>query len=82
MRLNGLGTSDEITLVPLNKIEASQPPIETKPVENRVQSNENDTASTVTNLATSKQKAKKRRETNGNKTETITDTPTLLQASH
>ena len=33
MRLNGLGAPDEVTLVPLNKIETPQPPEERKPTE-------------------------------------------------
>ena len=37
MRLNGLGAPDEITLVPLNKIEATQSQAETKPTENITQ---------------------------------------------
>ena len=40
MRLNGHGTPDEITLVPLNKKETSQPTLESKPAENRNQNNE------------------------------------------
>ena len=37
MRLNGLGASDEVTLVPLNKIEPAQTKPEIKPVENTTQ---------------------------------------------
>ena len=37
MRLNGLGAPDEVTLVPLNKIEPAPAKTETKPVENTTQ---------------------------------------------
>ena len=37
MRLNGLGTPDEVTLVSPNKIEAAQPQAETTQAENRTQ---------------------------------------------
>ena len=33
MRLNDIGTPDEVTLIPLNKIESTQPPIGTKQTE-------------------------------------------------
>ena len=56
MRLNGLGTPDEITLVSINKVQASQPPIETKPVENRVQNNKIDTAFTARSFKLSTRK--------------------------
>ena len=39
MRLNGLGTPDEVILVPLNKIETPQPQREAKPTEHRTQNN-------------------------------------------
>ena len=39
MRRNGLGTPNEVTLVPLNKIEVAQPQTDTKPTENRLQNN-------------------------------------------
>ena len=37
MRLNGLGAPDEVTLVPLNKIEPTPPKTETKPTETTTQ---------------------------------------------
>ena len=37
MRLNGLGAPDEVTLVPLNKIESAPPKIEPKQVDNTTQ---------------------------------------------
>ena len=37
MRLNGLGTPDEVTLVPLNKIESAPTKTDTKPVETTTQ---------------------------------------------
>ena len=37
IELNGLGAPDEVTRVPLNKIEATQSQAETKPTENRTQ---------------------------------------------
>ena len=37
MGLNGLGAPDEVTLVPLSKIEPAQPKTEAKPVENNTQ---------------------------------------------
>ena len=37
MRLNGLGAPDEVTLVPLNKIEPAQPKTEPKPAETTAQ---------------------------------------------
>ena len=37
MRLNGLGAPDEVTLVPLSKIEPAQPKTEAKPAENNTQ---------------------------------------------
>ena len=37
MRLNGLGAPDEVTLVPLNKIEPAQTQPETKVAENTTQ---------------------------------------------
>ena len=37
MRFNGLGAPDEVTLVPLNKIEPTQTNTETKPVETTMQ---------------------------------------------
>ena len=37
MRLNGLGAPDEVTLVPLNKIETTQTKPEQKPTENKTQ---------------------------------------------
>ena len=37
MRLNGLGAPDEVTLVPLNKVEPTPPTTETKPNETTTQ---------------------------------------------
>ena len=39
MILNGLGAPDEVTLIPLNKIELAQPKPEAKPAENNTQNN-------------------------------------------
>ena len=49
MRLNGLGAPDEVTLVPLNKIEPAQTKTEPKPVETTAQTTKKGTASIVTN---------------------------------
>ena len=49
MRLNGPLT-DEVTLVPLNKIEPAQPKTERKPAETTTQTTKKSTASTVINL--------------------------------
>ena len=37
LRLNSLGATDELTLLPLNKRKTAQPSIETKPAENNTQ---------------------------------------------
>ena len=50
MRLNGLGAPDEVTLVPLNKIEPAQPKTEPKPAETTAQTTKKGTAFTVINL--------------------------------
>ena len=62
MPLDGLGTPDEVNLVPSNKMEPAQTKSETKPAENATQNTQNtkkDTFSTAKNLATSKQNAEK-----------------------
>ena len=61
--LNGLGAPDEVTLIPLNKIEPAQTKLGIKPAENATQNTtqntKKDTLSTAINSATSKQNAKK-----------------------
>ena len=54
MRLNGLGTPDEVTLVPLNKIEPAQTKTEPKPAETTAQTYKKGTPSVVINLDTIK----------------------------
>ena len=51
MRLNGLGTSDEVTLVPLNKIEPAQSKPDAKPAETKTQNTKRDIAFTATSLS-------------------------------
>ena len=58
-RLNGLGASDEVTLVPLNVLETAQPKTETKPVENTTQKIKKVYCFYAMNSAISKPNAKK-----------------------
>ena len=70
MRLNGLGAPDEVTLVPLNKIEPTQTQTETKPTQNTTQNtNKKGTAFTAIKLAISRENAEKGDETSGNRQE-------------
>ena len=76
MRLNGLGAPDEVTLVPLNRIEPAQRKIETKPIESSSENTQNGFAFIATNLAISelivekKRKKNKRQQTRKNNGET------------
>ena len=54
IRLNGLGKLDEVTFVPLNKIEPAQPKTEPKPVESSTQNTKKGFAFIAINLDTSK----------------------------
>ena len=58
-RLSGLGAPDEVTLVPLNKIEPAQTKTEPKPTETTAQTTKKGTAFTVINLDTIKLNAVK-----------------------
>ena len=82
MRLNGLGTPDEITLVPLNNIEASQPPMETKPVEDRVQNNKKGYCFYCNKFGHFKADCRKMKRDKRQQNQKKTDTPTLEQATH
>ena len=57
MRLNGLGTPDEVTLAPLNKIESAPTKTDTKRVETTTQNTKKGTVSTATNSDTLKPSA-------------------------
>ena len=54
MRLNGIETPYEVTLVPLNKIDAVQPQAEVKQTENRTHNTKKGIPSIATSLAISK----------------------------
>ena len=82
MRLNGLGAPDEVTLVPLNKIEPAQTKTEPKPAETTAQTTKKGTASIVINLDIITLNVVKGRETNGCKPKETTDQPPTVQANH
>ena len=75
MRLNGLGAPDDVTLVPLNKVEPAPTKTEPKQAENATQNTKKSTAFIAINLAISRLNAAKCGETNDNKQENIIAIP-------
>ena len=67
MRLNGLGTPDEVTLVPLNKVEPAPTKTEPKQAENRTQNSKKGYCFYCNKFGISRQNAEKCEETSGTK---------------
>ena len=80
MRLNGLGAPDEVTLVPLNKIEPAQTKPETKQAETTTQNTKKETASIIANSDITRLNAGRCKETIAYKPRKTTDKLIIVQA--
>ena len=80
MRLIGLGAPDDVILMPLNEIEATQPQTDTKLTENTTQNTKKRFCFYCNKLGRFKAECRKKKRENGNILETITTNLTPVQA--